>query len=75
MIVRHSKMDYIRVTKIDTEERMNEIKKQAQDSGFKIISTCRESDGYQIGMARKIEPDIMPEKWLDFILTNYRKNT
>ena len=75
MHVTHSKMDYIRVTKIDTKKRVFEIKKQALDSGFKVISIGMTGDGYQISMERKVEADTMPEKWLDSILTNYKKNT
>ena len=65
MIVRHSKMDYIKVTKIDTEDRMNEIKKQAQDSGFKVISTCCKT-----GSVKKEKVGV-PEEFIGISKTGY----
>jgi len=75
MIVNHSKVDKIVVSGISTLEERNEIKVKALESGFSVVSTDADRNGFKIIIEREQVSDTMPIKWLDFILTKYLKNT
>jgi len=75
MKINHSKVDKIVVSGISTIEERNKIKVKALKSGFFIISTDVDRNGFKIIIEREQVSDTMPIKWLDFILTKYLKNT
>jgi len=75
MKINHSKVDKIVVSGISTLEERNEIKVKALESGFSVVSTDVDRNGFKIIIEREQVSDTMPIKWLDFILTKYLKNT